>query len=192
MTQHSEIYAPEECTINFKLLEEAQKALGWNHEITGREANIAEGTVKNVVTGRTRNPGSETLKKICDALGVPIEEVLRPKKKEIENKGVKIDDAAIIALKEIYELQVASMKETNEAHIANIRTHYEQHHQDLVENFEKRLADKRELNDTLNEQIKDLKRANFIKNLLLSLSAAIFVVLFIMEIMHPEHGWLRY
>lgn len=66
------------------------------------------------------------------------------------------------------------------------------HHEDQKENLERRLADKRELNDSQKEQIKELKRTNFIKNLIIALLATTFVVLFILEIMHPEHGWLRY
>jgi superoxide dismutase len=95
------------------------------------------------------------------------------------------------------------MKETSEIHINNIRTHYEQHHQDLVDNFEKRLSDKRELIESYKEQIKvlsegenkqinDLKKANLIKNIIISIFVCGVIALFVMELLHPEHGWLRY
>ena len=62
----------------------------------------------------------------------------------------------------------------------------------MTENYEKRLSDKKEINDTLKEQNKDLRTANFIKTLIISGFVLIFIVLFIMELMHPQHGWLRY
>ena len=171
--------------INFKLLDDARKDLGWSYERTGKECNTAEGTVKNVLRGTTENPGSTTLKKLCDVLGVPIEKVLAPQKNEIENNGIKNHDASVIALKEIYELQVASIKETSEMHIANIRAHYEQHHEDLKENYEKRLADKREIIDTIKQELRSYKKFSWI-------CIIVLVSLLIAEVMNPNLGWLRF
>lgn len=157
-----------------------------NPEQIATLSGIPEGTVKNILTGKTKNPGVVTLEPICNVLGVPIDRVLRQEEqKKIEKQGIKENDAAVLALKEIYDLQITTMKETNELHINNIRAHYEQHHKDLVDNFGSRLVDK-------NEQIKYLKKENFIRGLIIGLFAAIFVILFIMEILHPQHGWLRY
>lgn len=179
--------------IDYKLLDDARKDKKWSVSQTTEYADVPEGTTKNILNGTTLNPGAENLGKLCRTLGVPIEKVLRQDEiAEIEKQGIKDGDTSVLALKELYEMHNAAMKETNEAHINNIRAHYKQHHEDLVENFEKRLADKRELNDSLKEQIHDLKRANTIKSLIIALFATIFVVLFILEIMHPEHGWLRY
>ena len=179
--------------INYELLNDARIDKGLTFEKLADLSRTPEGSVKNMLTGRTKNPGSENLSKVCEVLEVPMELVLRQDvKKEIENQGIKKDDASILALKEIYELQISNIKETNEKHINNIRAHYEQHHQDLTENYERRLSDKKEINDTLKEQIKDLRTANFIKTLIISGFVLIFIVLFIMELMHPQHGWLRY
>ena len=172
--------------IDFKLLDDARKDRKWSVQQTAEFADVAEGTAKNILNGTTLNPGAESLGKLCRVLGVPIEKVLRQdEQKEIEKQGIKEDDASVLALKEIYEMQVSTMKQTSEMHIANIRSHYEQHHQDLIDNFakveeqyEKRLAEK-------NVTIKALAVIMFIL-------ISIFIVLFIMEIMHPEHGWLRY
>lgn len=191
MIQNNELYLQE--TINYRVLDDARKDLKWSISKTAEESKIPEGTVKNILNGATRNPGSSTLQQLCDALNVPIEQVTKPNKKvEIENRGIKMDDASILALKEIYELQISSMKETNEVHINNIRTHYEQHHQDLVDNFEKRLADKREINENLKEQIKDLKNGNFIRNVIIGIFVCGVIALCILELLHPEHGWLRF
>ena len=113
-------------------------------------------------------------------MGGSLDEMLNPDKNKDE-----IKETSVFALKDIYEHQLTTLRETNEAHIHNIRTHYEQHHEDLKENYEKRLADKREM-------IASLKNANTAKNIAIALLVSIFIGLFIMEILHPEHGWLRY
>ncbi len=160
---------------------------GLTYEAIAEKSERSESTVKNLCNGKSEDPRLDTVAPVVYALGGSIDEMLNPDKSKDEIKEVSVS-----SLKEFYEFQIDSMKETNEAHISNIRAHYEQHHEDLKENFERRLADKRELNDSQREQIKDLKRANFIKNLIIAFFATIFVVLFILEIMHPEHGWLRY
>ncbi len=160
---------------------------GLTYEAVANISNIPESTVKNVCTGKTDNPSMATIIPIMDAVGGSYDEMLHPGKTKDEVK-----ESSVTALKEIYEFQIASMKETSEAHIQNIRAHYEQHHQDLVENFEKRLSDKKEINESLKEQIKDLKKANFIKNIIMGIFVCGVIALFVLELMHPEHGWLRY
>ena len=160
---------------------------GLTYEAIAEKCGRSESTVKNLCNGKSEDPRLDTVAPIVYALGGSIDEMLNPDKSKDEIKEVGVS-----SLKDFYEFQIDAMKETNEAHISNIRAHYEQHHEDLKENYERRLADKRELNDSQKEQIKDLKRANFIKNLIIAFFATIFVALFILEIMHPEHGWLRY
>lgn len=191
MIQNNDIKLQE--GIDYRLLDDARKDRKWSVAQTAEFADVPEGTTKNILNGNTLNPGAESLSKLCRTLGVPMEKVLRQdEQKEIEQQAIKENDASILALKEIYEMQISAIRQTNEEHIHNIRTHYEQHRNDTVENFEKRLSDKRELNDALKEQIHELKRANFIKGIIITILVIIFVGLFILEIMHPEHGWIRY
>ena len=181
--------------IDYKLLEDARLELKWSMERVGKECEVLvpEGTVKNILTGKTRNPGSETLRYLCDALNVPIEKVVKSNRKtEIENKGIRIGDESVIALKEIYEMQIANMKETNEVHINNIRAHYEQHHEDLKENYERRLADKREIIETKNEHVKTLERECKHAKLFSWVCVAVLVSLLIAEVMNPNLGWIQF
>ena len=100
--------------IDYKLLDDARIDKGWTVGHTAEEAGVPEGTTKKILNGDTLNPGAENLGKLCRALGVPMEKVLRQEEKnEIENKGIKDNDAAILALKEIYEMQVATLKDLN-------------------------------------------------------------------------------
>ena len=179
--------------INYEILAAAMEEQKITVEQLSTRTSIAEGTVKNIVTGKTTHSSAQNVYAICKELGVPIEQVLGYSvKTEIELKAAKENDAAFIALKDIYESQRAEMKEINEAHISNIRSHYEQHHSDLKENYEKRLADKKEINDTLKEQIEELKKSNRKLCWIVALFVIGSVALLVLEFVHPEHGWLRW
>lgn len=183
--------------IDYKLLDDARKDRKWSVAQTAENCDVPEGTTKNILNGTTLNPGAESLGKLCRTLGVPIEKVLRQdEQKEIEKQGIIENDASVLALKEIYEMQSTAMKETNEMHIANIRSHYEQHHKDMVDNFAKieEQYEKRIAADQ--EYIEKLESANRTKTIIVIIMAVIFIISFFglltLEILHPEHGWIRY
>ena len=190
--------------IDCELLNAAKDAKDLTFEDIEKRTNISKDTVKNILTGKTKNPGVESLAPICRELGVSIEAVLRQEeKREIEAQGIKNESAAVLALKEIYEAQMSAAKATSEAHIANIRAHYEQHHTDLVDNFEKRLSDKREIIEILKEENNELRKSlkkqaketgtgNLIRNIIIALFVIGTIVLLVLEFIHPEHGWIRW
>jgi transcriptional regulator with XRE-family HTH domain len=190
--------------INYEVLAKAMEDQNITVEQLAKRTLIAEGTVKNIVTGKTTHSSAQNVYAICKELGVPIEEVLGYSvKTALEVKGAKENDVSILALKEIYESQRAEMKEVNEAHIANIRAHYEQHREDVKEHYEKRLADKREiieilkeenakLNIKLQEQEKETKTGNLIRNIIIAAFVLGVIVLLVFEFIHPEHGWIRW
>lgn len=179
--------------INFELLNEARSQKGLTFEKLAALSEVPEATVKNILTGKTKNPRMETLAPICRMLGVPLERVLENQDKNyIENQGIKEGDVPVIALKEIYEYQISAMNEMNEIHINNIRAHYEQHHEDLKENFERRLFDKRELIESYKEHIKNLEKECRTSKIAFWILGLIFISLLIAEVMNPNLGWLRY
>ena len=179
--------------IDYELLNNARLEQNKTLDYLEKSTGVPKDTIKNMLNGKTKNPGVENLNPICEELGVPIQQVLRQSEKtEIEKQGIKVDDASVLALKEIYELQLAAVKETNEAHISNIRSHYEQHHEDLKENYERRLADKRELIDTKDAHIKALERECLHTKIFACACALILVSLLIIEVMNPNLGWIRY
>ena len=158
---------------------------------------IPQSTIKNILLGNTQNPGTDKLLPICKALDIPIELAYEPGdvndvKSKIEKQGIKNENASIMALKEIYEHQIASIVSTNEAHINNIRTHYEQHHNDLVDNFEKRLSDKREIIDSSNAHISSLKKELLFTRIAFLVCCSILVGILILEVANPNRGWIRF
>lgn len=153
---------------------------GLSYEAVAERSQRSESTVKNLCTGKTEDPRIDTVAPIVYAMGGSLDEMYQPDKSKDE-----IKETSVLAMKDIYEFQLSALKETSEVHIQNIRAHYEQHHEDLKVNYEKRLHDKREMIDTL-------KTANTTKNVIIFILVGIFITLFILEILHPEHGWLRY
>lgn len=170
-----------------KYLTELKNKTGLSYEEISRLSNRPESTVKNLCTGKTEGPRLDTVAPVIYALGGSIDEMLNP---EIDKDEMK--ETSVLALKDVYESHMASTKETSEAHIANIRGHYERHIDELKESnkkieehYEKRLESEQ-------KNIIKLENANRLKNIMIGILAGIFICLFIMEIMHPEHGWLRY
>ena len=194
----------EEHGINYELLEEARNINDLTIEKLALLSAVPEPTVKNILSGKTTNPSIKNVGAIARVVGVPLEQVLGYTPKTIvENQALKDGDPAVLALKEVYEFQIATLKETNEAHITNIRAHYEQHHEDLRENYEKRLADKREIIDvlktenaelknTIKKQEKETRIGNLIRNIIIGAFVAGVIVLLYLEFIHPEHGWIRW
>ena len=182
--------------VNYVLLNAARIRLGWSMEKTAEECDVPFQTTKNVLTGKTRNPRSDTLSKLASGLNVPqedlykkadnnmIEEVIETMKNEvIDNKNA--DNISVNALKEMYELQITAMKETNEEHIKNIREHYERHIAEIKEHYEKRLADKREHIETILLDKKWFRLAAVYS------AIALLGIFFFIEFMTPGHGWFR-
>jgi hypothetical protein len=96
-----------------------------------------------------------------------------------------VKEISISSIKEMYEFQLAEQRKTEEAHINNIRAHYEQHREDSIKNYEKRLEDKREIIKEKDNQIKFLK-------IVACIGFGILIALLILEVMHPNLGWLRF
>lgn len=159
------------------------------------KSNSAEGTVKNLCTAKVDNPGLKTMIPIMEVVDGSFDEMLFPDKHK-----TKIDESSIVAL-------MSAIRETNGEHIHDIRTHYQEHREDMRENYEKRLADKREIIELQKAQIQNLQtthqkeiikleKSNKSKTKIIIALTSIFIVLFfglfILEMLHPEHGWIRF
>lgn len=158
------------------------------YEALGKITNTSESTIKNLCSGKTDNPGLKTLLPLMDAVDGSFDEMLHPEK----NKG-KTKDTSVLALKEMYEMQISTMKETNEAHIKNIRDHYErqiselkEHTKELKEHYEARLRDKREHIETIMLDKKWFRLASVVGVIAL---VALFLLI---EFVTPGHGWFTF
>ena len=161
--------------INKKRLE-----AGLTYEELAIKSNIPLPTVKNICTVKTKNAGIETIMPMVESVGGSFDEMLYPDKSKDE-----IKETSILAMKDIYENQLNEIKASYDAQISNIRSHYEQHHKDLVDNFEKRLADKRELIELQKKEHKTSKIVAWV-------CGGILVILLIAEVMNPNLGWIQF
>lgn len=169
---------PEQLIANY--INKKRLEAGLSYEALAIKSNVAESTVKNICTGKTKNAGIETVMPIMEAVGGSFDEMLYPNKSKDE-----IKETSMLAMKDIYENQLNAIKESYDAQISNIRNHYEQHHKDLVENFEKRLADKREI-------IQMQKLEHLSSKVVAWVFGIILVTLLVAEVANPNLGWLRY
>ena len=164
-----------------KYLKEKISSSNLTYDALGQITNTSESTIKNLCSGKTDNPGLKTLLPLMDAVGGSFDEMLHPEK----NKG-EMNDTAGLALKEIYEFQLAAMKETHEEHIKNIREHYERHISEQKEHYEKRLADKREHIDTILLDKKWFRLASVFSIIIM------IGLFFLIEFLTPGHGWFTF
>ncbi|MBO7240191.1 MAG: hypothetical protein J6V23_06890 [Bacteroidaceae bacterium] len=168
-------------------LSSLKRKTGLTYEAIAEKSKRSESTVKNLCLGKAEDPRIDTVAPIVYALGGSMDEMLNPDKNKDELK-----ETSVIALKDSYEYQAALLKETSETHITNIRSHYAQHHEDLKENYERRLADKRELIDTKDAHIRTLERECLSSKVFSWVCVFVLVALLVAEVMNPNLGWLRY
>lgn len=184
--------------MNRDILNTARTKLGWSVERLAEESNVPLQTVKNILSGKTKNSRIDTFVPLARALNVPLEALFETDENNIINEEVidemveevikdeKVPEVSVLALKEIYEHQITIMKETNEEHIKNIREHYERHISELKEHYEKRLADKREHIDTIMLDKKWFRLASVFSVL------ALIGIFFFIEFMTPGYGWFTF
>lgn len=55
-------------------IRELCRARGWRINRLSNEAGIPPSTIKNIMNGTSRNPGVVTLKKLCDAFEITLDE----------------------------------------------------------------------------------------------------------------------
>ena len=160
---------------------------GLTYEAIAEISNRSESTVKNLFAGKSDNPGIDTVAPVIYAMGGSIDEMYNPGKSKDTMKEI-----SIASIKEIYEYQLSETVKMSETHINNIRAHYEQHRQDSIENYEKRLADKREIIEEKEQHIKSLKKEMLYSRIFSLGCIGILVALLIAEVMNPNLGWFRF
>ena len=168
-------------------LNEKRVQNGLTYEAVATISGIPEPTIKNLCTGKTKNPGMDTAIPVMNAVGGSFDEMLNSGKTKEE-----LQEISITSLKDMYEFQLSERDKLNEKHVAEIRSHYEQHHEDLKENYEKRLSDKRELIESYKEHIRTLEKEFLICKVALFACVALFLTVLIAELMNPDLGWFRY
>lgn len=141
------------------------------------ESKVAEGTVKNVCLKKAENPSMVTMIPIMEVIDGSFDEMLYPEKyKE------RISSDSIVAL-------MSAIRETNGEHVHDIRTHYNEHKEDIKGYYERII-------NMQDEHIAKVEKSNKTKTNIIIILSSIFIALFfgllILELLHPEHGWIRF
>ena len=131
-------------------------------------SGIPEATVKNIFSGKTEDPRFETVSAVVKAMGGSLDAIYNVTKKE------DLEVNSIIILKDSYDQRIKDLKE-----------YYEQRLIDAKEHYEERLTDK-------NEHISTIMLDKRWFRIATCICAFALVVLFIVEILTPGFGWLRY
>lgn len=180
-------------TVNYKLLDDTRIKKGFTIKSLAEDCNTAEQTVKNILNGTSGNPQIISLAPICRSLGLTVDQVLMtPGAEEIIEVGEKINDESVIALKETYEYVTTLVNSANKANMQDTRSHYEQHHNEVISNYKEIISSKDAQISRLEESNKGRAKIILWLMAVASILFAIVVGLAVMEVMHPEHGWIRY
>lgn len=82
----------------------------------GERADVPTATVQKIFSGETSNPNSETLYRICKALGHTMEELYEGK------KAVDKDEfLSVTLIREMYENRIAELKEQHAQHLKDVK-----------------------------------------------------------------------
>ena len=159
---------------------------GLTYEAIAEKSQRSESTVKNLCSGKTEDPRLDTVAPVIYAVGGSIDEMYTGKSKDA------VKEISIASIKEIYEYQLAETAKMSEAHINKIRAHYEQHRQDSIDNYEKRLADKREIIEEKDKRIATLEKSSLSSRIFSWICVFVLVAILVAELMNPNLGWLRF
>ena len=163
-----------------KYLTQLRKKTGLTYDAIADKSNRSESTVKKLCNGQTEDPRVDTVAPVVYALGGSMDEMLNP--------GMHNDSQNDIFLR-----QIQIMQETHNRQIETQAAQYEQridelkaHNKRIEEQYEKRLADKRDHMDTLITDKKWFKIAAVVS------AVAMFGLFIFIESITPGHGWFQY
>lgn len=95
----------------------------YSFEQIAAKSGIPEGTVKNVLSGKTEDPRFDTVSKIVFAMGGSMDEFTAQKfdHTSADNTDASVEAAGIVLLRESYETRIAEIKQTYEARIKDLQ-----------------------------------------------------------------------
>lgn len=102
----------------------------YSFEQIAAKSGIPEGTVKNVLSGKTEDPRFDTISKIVYAMDGSMDEFTAQKfnrTQAVEPAEKSVETAEIVLLRESYEARIAEIKQTYEARIEDLRKQQQTH-----------------------------------------------------------------
>ena len=143
-------------------------------------SGISKDTIKNIFSGKTKAPGTDTLAPIVYAMGGSLDAALGHAKRE--------DTNSMAMLKELYESHLKDVKDHYEHRLSEMKEHYQEmkeRNAEMKERHEERIAE-------INEHIKTIRLDKRWFRIATCILATAFVALLVAEVLLPGHGWIRY
>ena len=151
-------------------------------ETIAKLSGIPEATIKNIFSGKTEDPRFETISAIVISMGGSLDAIYNPNKKE------SADTNSMLMLKEMYEQHLADVKEHYEHRLAQMKEHYielKESNAAMKERHEERIAE-------INEHIETIKLDKRWFRIATCVCVFALVSFFILELLTPGMGWLKY
>ena len=145
-------------------------------------SGISKDTVKNVFSGKTKDPGIFTIAPIIFAMGGNLDAVFSRSKKE------SADTNSIVLLKEMYENHLNDVKDHYEHRLSELKEHYtemKERNAEMKERHEERITE-------INEHIDTIKLDKKWFRIATCICALALVTILVVEMLTPGMGWVRY
>lgn len=154
----------------------------FTYETIANLSGIPEATIKNVFSGKTEDPRFETVSAIVKAMGGSLDAIY-----DTHHKG-STELNTMIILKELYEKHLADVKDHYEHRLSEIKEHYIELKESNIEmkaRHEERIAE-------INEHIKTIKLDKRWFRIATCVCVITLVGFFVLELLTPGMGWVRY
>lgn len=97
---------------NKDLILKAIENVGWSKYRLCKEANLAQSTLSDILTGKNTNPRMDTIQKIADALNVSVDTFFDNKIDDSINETDKLNDKTVVISKKAERDIQKSLSET--------------------------------------------------------------------------------
>lgn len=97
---------------NKDLILKAIENIGWSKYKLCKEANLAQSTLSDILTGKNTNPRMDTIQKIADALNVSVDTFFDNKIDDSINENNKLDNNEVVISKKAERDIQKSLSET--------------------------------------------------------------------------------
>lgn len=145
-----------------------------------KKSGIPKDTIKNIFTGKTKAPGTDTLVPIIYAMGGSLDAAFGHAPKESTTSATMI--------KELYDNYLKDVKEHYEHRLSELKEHYvelKERNAEMKERHEERISE-------INEHIKTIRLDKRWFRIATCILATAFVALLVAEVLLPGHGWIQY
>ena len=152
---------------------------GLTYEAIAEQTGLSVSTIKNLAFGKADDPRLKTVLPVVRVLNGSLDEMCEGKPKET------IQETSLIAMKEMYEFQIAQMRKDEEIRVTNIRADHDKYIETINENH-------KQISDEKDNRIKLLAKIAVGTSIAFGICALILIGLLILEVSNPNMGWIKF